>query len=88
MWAKFAVDFAKEDGKWKFWHVNVYGIFMTPYEKSWVKTTPPPTPPMKQNELKPDRLSTHRWAYSPTSKQELVPAPPEPYETFDEKTAY
>ncbi len=87
-WVKFAVDFVKEDGEWKFWHVNVYGIFMTPYEKSWAETTPAPTPSMQQDELKPDRPSTHRWAYSPTGKQELVPAPPEPYETFDEKTAY
>lgn len=86
-WCKYGVDFVKEDGQWKLWHVHVYGIFMTPYEQSWAETTPPP-PPSMEGELKPDRPSPHLWMYSPTAVTELEPAPPESYETFDEETAY
>ena len=32
-WLKYGADFVKEDGKWKFWHLEAYGIFFTPYER-------------------------------------------------------
>jgi hypothetical protein len=87
-WAKYAVDFVKEDGKWKFWHFHVYALLHTPYEKSWVETFDElPFPPFP-DELKSDRPTTYWWTYSPDAVTENVPAPPEPYETFDEATAY
>lgn len=33
-WAKYGVDFIKEDGKWKIWHMQTYSIFSTPWDKS------------------------------------------------------
>ena len=36
-WTRFGADFVKEDGKWKFWHLRVYGIFFTPYDKPWTE---------------------------------------------------
>ncbi|MFO1409772.1 MAG: nuclear transport factor 2 family protein [Steroidobacteraceae bacterium] len=50
---KYAVDFVKEDGHWKIWHLRTYVDFYSPTDKSWMDTTaniagPPPgaaTPP-------------------------------------------
>lgn len=87
-WCKYGCDFVKEDGKWKIWHLHVYGIFFTPYDQSWVETGPPAMPMSVPEELKSDRPNTYMWTYTPTGRCELVPVPPEPYETFDEGTAY
>lgn len=91
-WCKFGADFIKEDGQWKFWHLHAYGLFMTPYERSWAEPapTPPPSeePMIMPDEFKADRPNTYRWSYSLTAVTENVPAPPEPYETWDESTSY
>jgi len=92
VWCKYGIDFVKEDGKWKFWHVHVYAIFYTPYERSWVETAKlegqAEAAPSLPDELKADRPATYRWMYNLTAKTENVPAPPQPYETWDESTAY
>lgn len=87
-WLKYGADFVKEDGKWKFWHLRVYGIFFTPYEKSWVESALPPGEVSLPNEVKPDRKTTYWTSYSPTGKTELIPVPPEPYEAWDESMSY
>lgn len=83
---KYGIDFIKENGKWKFWHFHQYQVFNTPYEKSWVEVSPREQPTFPE-ELKPSRPSTYNWVYSPEAVTENVPAPPEPYETFDHNTA-
>jgi hypothetical protein len=92
-WLKYGVDFIKENGTWKIWHSHVYGLFMVPYKKSWVEST-------DQAELiditgrmpakfKGTRPPSHPlWTYSTTAVPEYIPVPPEPYETFDDKTRY
>lgn len=85
-WVKYGIDFIKEEGKWKIWHSHAYSIFMTPYEKSWVEAPPHTSTPMAvPDEIKPDRPSTYLWEYSTDRIYENVPAPPEPYETWDGK---
>jgi hypothetical protein len=32
---KYGMDFIKENGKWKIWHLRTYVEFYTPYEKGW-----------------------------------------------------
>lgn len=34
LWVKYAVDFVKEHGKWKIWHLQVNPVFNVPYDKS------------------------------------------------------
>ncbi|MFT3905656.1 MAG: nuclear transport factor 2 family protein [Steroidobacteraceae bacterium] len=34
LWVKYGVDFTKEDGVWKIWHLQVYALFNTPFDKS------------------------------------------------------
>lgn len=85
-WLKYGADFVKEDGEWKFWHLQVYGLFFTPYEKSWVEQAHPPAEdkvPLP-DDLKPDRETTYWTNYTPTTKQGLFPVVPEPYETWDD----
>jgi hypothetical protein len=87
LWGNYGVDFIKEDGKWKFWHFHVYAFLMTPYDKSWTEPraySPMPLP----DEMKPDRPPTSSCMYNTSAEIRYDPAPPEPYETFDEKTAY
>lgn len=90
-WCKYGIDFVKEDGEWKFWHTHVYAVFRSPYDKSWVEV-----PDVygvdfhgmwaKRLGRKPDRPTTRHPIYSTTGKTELVPVPPEPYETWDGKS--
>lgn len=34
LWVKYGVDFVKEEGEWKIWHLQVFALFNTPYDKS------------------------------------------------------
>lgn len=88
-WLKYGADFVKEDGKWKFWHLGVFGIFLTPYNKPWTEQSlPAGGGPELPEEYKPDKKTTYWTSYSTTGKQDLIPAIPEPYETWDESTSY
>jgi hypothetical protein len=87
-WCKYGIDFIKEDGKWKIWHLHVYGMIWTPYEKSWVEACGSPSMDFLPEELRADRPPTYNWLYQPTLETEYVPVPPEPYETWDESTSY
>jgi hypothetical protein len=86
-YAKRAADFIKEDGVWKIWHYRVYGGFMTPLGKSWVEGFEHRDVKFPE-EYNPDRPPTSNWMYKPDMPVVHEPLPPEPYETFDEKTAY
>jgi hypothetical protein len=92
VWGTYGDDFIKEDGKWKIWHHHVYIQILTPYDVPWTAERPQVPgdifPPGLPDEYRPDRPSTYTWMYSPSAIMELVPAPPEPYETFDEETSY
>ena len=86
--AKRACDYIKEDGEWKMWHYRVYGGFMTPYEQSWVKGFEHHMGEIPE-EFKPDRPpSSPLWMYKPDAVFQYEPLVPEPYETFDPKTAF
>jgi hypothetical protein len=87
-WLKYGVDFIKEDGKWKFWHLEVFGIFFTPYEKSWVEQALPDERISLPDEVKPDKVTAYWTSYTPADKTQLIPAPPEPYETYDPAMTY
>jgi len=88
VWAKVGADFVREDSEWKIWHFQVYMIFQTLYEESWIESNKFPHFPRKvmPDELKPNRPTTYHHLYSPTGKTENIPAPPEPYESWDGKS--
>jgi len=88
-WCKYGCDFILEDGQWKIWHLHVYGIFLAPYGRSWVEQPedmidPPPMLP----EHEPDRPPTTHWQYKPDREYVNEPAPPAPFDTFEEANAF
>ena len=86
-WARYAVDFVKEDGSWRIWHFNLIGLFRTRFGVTWVGA-PENWRPELPDELKPDDESGYTWYYRTDVKTENIPAPPDPYWTFDETFSY
>ena len=82
-WGKYEVEFIKEDGQWKFWHMTLFPLFLTPYNRSWGE----PALKMVGNGEMPDMgdfchpLEKPFWTYGPDAiYPEDEPAIPEPYE--------
>ncbi len=92
-WDRYAIDFAKEDGAWKIWHLWVGKDFSTPYEKSWVEAALDPTPTIHLDTVpgfpKPNAPSLRPYTgYSPFKVARFMPLPPVPYRTFSETYSY
>ncbi|MFK0154713.1 nuclear transport factor 2 family protein [Streptomyces sp. NPDC090493] len=90
---KYGADFVQEEGRWKIWHLRMYGIFATPFDKSWVDSAVKPgetrpAPPQLPEEFQPDRPGHEFWQYRTDAIIPNEPVPPRPYETFDEAQAY
>ena len=91
-WCKYGLDFVKEDGEWKIWHYHSYRIFKTPFNIPWTDEFelkggyPPPVGIDLKKRIPPTRPTTYDNPYSTTTLIELVPTPPEPYETWDDNT--
>ena len=92
MWEKYGVDFVREDGQWKIWHLHIYYDFAVPVGKSWADSAqedklvdlgPEADRPRPDLEVP----GTYR-GYSPTTVPRMVPRPPEPYRTFSQTFSY
>ena len=84
-WGKFEVEFIKEDGVWKFWHMTLYPLFLTPYNRSWGE----PALKMAGNGEMPDMgpychpLEKPFWEYGPDAiYPEDEPAVPQRYDSY------
>lgn len=89
-WNRYGIDFIKEDGKWKLWHHHVFPLFQMGWNENWAehfeKKKEGGGPPIS---VKTDFPGTPADVfYSPDTELQVVPAPPEPYETFDPKNMY
>lgn len=94
-WVKYGVDFVKEGNEWKIWHMQVYPVFMTAYNKGIAQQA-------KENaaagqsgaavQKLPDnwgRNPNSTWIYDGQSSMiGTGPYLPVPYCTFDPSTAY
>jgi hypothetical protein len=92
-WYKYGTDFVKEDGQWKIWHLHIYGILLTDYHKSWAEGNPTKFDSSYEgtvgHPMHNDRPATASWWFNAnTVFPDDQPTIPQPYETFDEKTAY
>ena len=76
-WGKYAIDFVKEDGVWRFWHFKWFRTFMIPFHQSWVEA---PLRPSMRNKL--GEPSHYHHPYTPDSVALSIPPAPEPYETW------
>ncbi len=84
-WGKYEVEFIKEDGVWKFWHMTLYPLFLTPYNRSWGE----PALKMAGNGEMPDMgpychpLEKPFWKYGPDAiYPEDEPAVPQRYDSY------
>ncbi len=91
-WTKYGCDFVKEDGQWKMWHYHVYRLFLTPCDKDFTEEYELKVLDAKSagrpSGLQPDEPPSYDNPYSKEYIAELVPAPPEPYQTFDQTFSY
>ena len=96
-WDRYAVDFIREKGEWRIWHLFVGKDFTTPYEKSWVDAFLNSTQDSERapalEEIpgfpKPNAKPLHSYnEYSPYLCPEYKPRPPVPYRTFAETFSY
>lgn len=91
-WTKYGCDFVKEDGKWKLWHYHVYRIFRTPYDMDWALEYEPKQEAANKGMIgmgmQPDLPPTYDNPYTVKYVAQYVPAPPEPFKTFDPESAY
>lgn len=81
-WGKYAVDFIKEDGVWKLWHMRLYPLYLAPYDGGWTESAE--REGVLDDLRGADRpVSRDHWKYS---KDAIYPAdqpdPPKPYRTF------
>ena len=87
-WGRYAVDFRREKGKWKIWHLHVLTTFRTPYGQDWVDvaTNRPSYLPEEGNQEDTvgvaDRGVSVNAPYHPDRAPEYQPVPPDPYRTW------
>jgi len=100
-WEKYGVDFVKEDGKWKIWHI---GMYYDPTPPGWGNRGGPGGPPpadegdenlqtgeqqQTMQMVPPTRANPDPYTgWTPTWVPRMQPALPEPYYTFSETFAY
>ncbi|KAL1622636.1 hypothetical protein SLS56_008683 [Neofusicoccum ribis] len=87
-WGRYAVDFRKEDGEWKIWHLHVLTTFRTPYNVDWAETAfrKPDYLPKDGETIgdiaKADRGVSFNEPYHPSRAPKLQPVPPKAYNTW------
>ncbi|KAM0747426.1 hypothetical protein T439DRAFT_383539 [Meredithblackwellia eburnea MCA 4105] len=87
-WGRYGVDFVREDGQWKIWHLHVLTTFRTPFDKSWVETAIsrpdylPEEGTAMPGMLPPDRAVSFNQPYHPDKNPKYQPVPPEPYKSW------
>lgn len=79
LWGMVAVDFVREDGAWKVWHLHYFRLIKCDYQKGWVEDF--------SMENSPEGTArgpvTYHNPYTPYSVRVGIPACPAPYETYD-----
>ncbi|HEY4973040.1 MAG TPA: nuclear transport factor 2 family protein [Steroidobacteraceae bacterium] len=91
-WCKYGVDLLRTEDGWKIWHMHVYGILFSPFDKSWVEAPGFPSVPSATDVggewPAPTRPQSDNWIYSGNDIPPLLPRPPVPYRTFSETFSY
>lgn len=88
-WDKYGIDFIKEDGKWKVWHQHIYRLIHGwKVDEKWGTIFNKKEETISRGFVPPDGPAVDDNPYTLTTIQRLVPAPPEPYETWADTTSY
>lgn len=97
MWERYAVDFIREDGRWKIWHFNVFTDFSVEPGGDWTRPGPGAKIDLQPGETlpwedpdapQPDLpMETYqRWGVAVVRGEK--PLIPVPYRTFSETFSY
>jgi hypothetical protein len=94
-WAyeKYGMDFVKEDGEWKIWHLHTFVDFYSPVNGSWTNPDTNIAANREKSEAfqpKEDWFESGEYytGYSPSTVPKMEPKPPVPYYTFNETFSY
>ncbi|MEU6261087.1 nuclear transport factor 2 family protein [Streptomyces sp. NPDC047043] len=93
-WGRYSVDFVRDDGEWRVWHLHVLATFRTPYAQSWVDSAlRAPDHFTRAGQVMdgitpPTRPVTFNQPYHPDAAPAHQPVPPQPYRTWSEVTSY
>lgn len=97
IWKKYAVDFIKENGSWKIWHLHIYDIFRCPFDENWVTyslrrdiddAALDSRVRLDHGGITPENPTTFHWQYRPDAISVLEPKPPVPFDCFNETFDY
>lgn len=81
-WLRYSVDFIKTEDGWRIWHLRMYPTFVADYYTSIVDGEPPREPPLPGGESACDEPLEGTTIYRVDKAPQLIPPPPEPYETY------
>jgi hypothetical protein len=92
LWMRYGIDFIKEEGQWKIWHMQVFPFFKTPFDKSWTVNAKEQASALGAGQA-PARAGTAAagkfWIYDAKSPMPAdVPRIPETYYSFDPNDSY
>lgn len=88
MYGKFAVEFIKENGRWKIWHFHILPDLMFHQNIPYTETKPHHDPNTKEygapdDAPQPDEPTTFCEEYSADTARKFWPQPPLPYDTYE-----
>lgn len=100
---KYGIDFVKEGGRWKIWHLRTYVDFYTAIDKNWLDPKHNLAAPQEQaaagagvkaepgvsfEGMTPDERGNYYEGYHLKRQPKLEPRLPEPYCTFKDTFSY
>jgi hypothetical protein len=85
-WLKYSVDFIRTDKGWRIWHLRIYTTFASDYNTSCVDGEHPPEPPLNAGKARFNEPPAASTRYSKDRAPQLIPVPPEPYDTYEQGT--
>ena len=83
-WSKYEVEFIRENGQWKLWHMVLYPLFKTSYYKAWTDSEEVTEKAINEEAAKDKPAAPPFWQWSKTAIYPAdEPEPPVPYDTVE-----
>lgn len=83
VWGVYMIDYVKEDGEWKLWHVNFNPLFRTPYDKGWAEVPIAGTTSKGLEDEPPSRWNPYDKTKTGQELFHHLLDAPEPYDSMD-----
>jgi hypothetical protein len=83
VWGVYMVDYVKEDGNWRFWHMIFSPFFRTPYDKGWMEVPASGTLKSGLEDGPPTRWNPYNKTKTGKELFGHLPEAPEPYDSME-----